>query len=440
MTNMKKHNDLPRREFLKQTGAWSVGAGLALAGPSLFLNRTRAQTGESPSEFIGVGVIGTGGQGTYHLNAPSMSKHVVAVCDVDAGHLARARKAVQDRTGRTPATYRDYRQLLASKEVDAVLIATPDHWHALLTVNACEAGKDVYCEKPLTLVIREGSAMVKAARDHKRIVQTGSQQRSDAKFRRGCEYVRSGRIGDIRAVRVGIPGVNWMKDPPVPDSAPPPELDYNLWLGPAPERPYNRHRVHYYFRFFWDYSGGQMTNWGAHHLDIAQWGLGMDTSGPVEVAAHADYDPQGRFETPVWFECNYTYANGIKLNCGMSFRIGTTFEGQDGILFMDRGKLESTVKGALAEPLGPDEVHLYVSGQHHQNWFDCIKSRQLPICDVAIGHRSATVCHLGNLAVRLKRKIRWDPVKEEIIDDPEASRHLSYAYRAPWHLPGLEPA
>lgn len=436
---MKSTSRMVRRDFLKQSGGLSLGVGALLAAPSLFLNRTRAQTGESPSQAIGVGIIGVGGQGKSNMMTPTMVKHVRAVCDVDKKRVEEAQKQLAEKTGAVAKGYGDYRELLENKDLDAVLVATPDHWHALPAVHACQAGKDVYVEKPLTLTIHEGWAMVQAARHYKRVVQTGSQQRSwrDEKFRRACEYIRSGRIGDVKAIRVGLPGVNWTREPAVPDSAPPPELDYNTWLGPAPDRPYNKHRVHYYFRFFWDYSGGQMTNWGAHHLDIAQWALGMDESGPVEIEARAEGDPERRYEVPAWFEITYTYANGIKIVCGQSHRIGTTFEGQDGILYVDRGRLESSVKGALEEPLGSDEVRLPVSKDHHQNWFDCIKSRQSPICDVAVGHRSATVCHLGNIAVRTGRKLKWDPKKEEMVGDPEAAKQIQYDYRAPWVLPKI---
>ncbi|HNQ88565.1 MAG TPA: Gfo/Idh/MocA family oxidoreductase [Verrucomicrobiota bacterium] len=440
---MKHANRLPRRAFLQQATRLTVTGGAVLWAPHVFWNRTRAQTGESPSEAIRVGIIGVGGQGRSNMSTPTMAPHVVAVCDVDRSHVAEAQKQLKAKTGYDAKGYcPDYRRMLEDKDIDAVLIATPDHWHALPAIHACQAGKDVYVEKPLTLTVHEGWAMVKAARYYKRIVQTGSQQRSwsDQKFRRACEYVRSGRIGDIKTVRVGLPGVNWTKDAAVPDGEPPAELDYPFWLGPAPFRPYNKHRVHYYFRFFWDYSGGQMTNWGAHHLDITQWGLGMDESGPVEIEARAEFDPQKRYEVPSWFEITYTYASGIKVLCGQSHRIGTTFQGQDGIIYVDRGRLESTVKDALAEPLAADEVQLSVSRDHHKNWFDSIKSRQLPICDVAIGHRSATVCHLGNIAVRTGRRMRWDPAKEQIVGDDALARHLSYEYRKPWELPKIPSA
>lgn len=374
------------------------------------------------------------------MSTRTMIKHVVALCDVDSARLAEAQKQLKERGGGEAKLYSDYRRLLEDKTIDAVLIATPDHWHALPTIHACQAGKDVYVEKPLSLTIEEGKAMVRAARYYKRVVQTGSQQRSwpDQKFRRACEYVRSGRIGDVKTIRVGLPGVNWTKDPLVPDSEPPKELDYEFWLGPAPYRPYNKHRVHYYFRFFWDYSGGQMTNWGAHHLDIAQWALGMDESGPVEAGGRAEFDAQKRYEVPSWFEITYKYANGITIICGQSHRIGTTFEGQDGIIYVDRGRLESSVKGVLEEPLGQDEVRLPVSKDHHQNWFDAIKSRQPPICDVAIGHRSATVCHLGNIAVQsLGKTIKWNPAAEQIVGEPVHLKQLDYEYRKPWVLPKI---
>ena len=436
---MKSTPRYPRREFLKQGSRWSLGTGLLLASPNLFLNHTRAQTGESPSELVRVGIIGTGGQGRSNMMTPTMVKHVVALCDVDTTRLAEAQKRLKEKTGLEAKPYADYRRLLEDKEIDAVLIATPDHWHTLPAIHACQAGKDLYVEKPLTLSIHEGLALVKAARHYQRIVQTGSQQRSwpDEKFRRACEYVRSGRLGEVKMIRVGLPGVNWTKEPPVPDSEPPRELNYDFWLGPAPSRPYNKHRVHYYFRFFWDYSGGQMTNWGAHHLDIAQWGLGMDESGPVEISARAEFDEQKRYEVPTWSEITYLYANGTRIICGQSHRIGTTFEGQDGLIYVDRGKLESTVKGAIEEPLGQDEVRLPVSKDHHQNWFDSIKSRKPPICDVAIGHRSATVCHLGNIAAQTGQKLKWDPAKQELVGGSVPVKQFAYEYRKPWELPKI---
>jgi len=288
----------------------------------------------------------------------------------------------------------------------------------------------------LTLTIAEVKAMVAAARTNSRIVQTGSQQRSDDKFRRACELVRSGRIGKVHTVRVGISGVNFGKKKPISNSkTPPAELVYNFWLGPAPYRSYNAKHVHYNFRFFWDYSGGQMTNWGAHHLDIAQWGLGMDKSGPVLIEGKAKYNAEKLFEVPEWCEVKYEYANGIKMICGQSEKGGTTFEGADGTIHVSRDVLDVKPEKLGEEPLGGSDVHLYESKDHHGNWLDCIHSRKLPICDVAIGHRSASVCHLGNIAIRSQKTIHWDPVKERIVGDHELAKMTSRPYRAPWSLP-----
>jgi predicted dehydrogenase len=420
---------LNRRRFLQTTSTTFLTT--TLIGPSVFLNRTLAATGENPSEFIRIGFIGVGGQGNSNLGA--LMKNAVAVCDVDETHLAKTKARVEKANGRTCAAYKDYRRILDDKAIDAVLIATPDHWHALPTIHACEAGKDVYCEKPLTLTIAEGQAMVNAARRCQRIVQTGSQQRSDPKFRLACELVRSGRLGAIRNVRVGIAKVNFA-GPPVPDSEPPAELDYDFWLGPAPWRPYNLKRVHYLFRFFWDYSGGQMTNWGAHHLDIAQWGLGMDESGPVSIEAKARFQGEGWYEVPEWCEITYKYANGVTVTCGQDHKMGALFEGEKGSIYVNRGVLQSTPEEIVTEPLGDDDVRLYQSNNHHRNWLECIKSRKLPIADVAIGHRTATVCHLGNIAIRTGRKLQWDPAREKIIGHADAASRMTYAYRQPWRL------
>jgi predicted dehydrogenase len=447
---------LSRRQFLRTARNASLAAGAGMALPNIFLNQTKAQTGQNPSEFIRVGFIGVGGQGNSNLGA--MMKNAVAVCDVDSDHLAKTKKKVETANKRPCAAYKDYRQLLESKDIDAVLIATPDHWHTLPAIHACQAGKDVYCEKPLTLTIGEGQALVRTVRQTKRILQTGSQQRSDAKFLKAAEYVRNGRLGKIKRVLVGLTGVNWTKDPLTKDSEPPKELDYDMWLGPAPYRPYNEHRVHYYFRFFWDYSGGQMTNWGAHHLDITQWALGMDESGPAEIDGKGEFDPEKRFETPIKFGITYKYANGVIVECrspqmqvtdvlpekkdhameildGKGEFNGCIFEGEKGLLYINRGVIRAWPDEILEEPLKPGDTRLYASKEHHANWLECIKSRKAPICEAVIGHRSATVCHLGNISIRTGKKLKWDPAKEEIVGDAEAAKWINKPYRAPWKLP-----
>jgi predicted dehydrogenase len=360
-------------------------------------------------------------------------KLAVAVCDVDSDRLGKAKERVEKAIGKPCAAVSDYRKLLDMKDVDAVVVSTPDHWHALTTIHACEAGKDVYCEKPLSLTVVEGRAMVNAARKHKRIVQTGSQQRSSKEFRTACELVRNGYIGRVHTVRVGIPGVNF-KGPAVADSDPPAELAYDFWLGPAPKKQYNKLHVHYNFRFFWDYSGGQMTNWGAHHLDIAQWGLGTDNTGPVTIEGTARYHKDRWYEVPEFFDVTYKYANGVTILCGQGQKGGTTFEGDRGTIHVNRGKLESTPAELIKTQLGEKDERLYGSTGHHANWLECIKTRKLPICDVEIGHRSATVCHLGMIAVRRGRPITWNATEETIQNDSEAAAMLSRPYRAPWKL------
>jgi predicted dehydrogenase len=431
---MTSESKTPRREFLRRSGAVAA-AGFAFP---MIVDRCVLGGAETPppSERVRVGVIGVGGQGTANLKALQKEKtaEVVAVCDVDKEHLAKA-KALAGAGDKPFQGFADYRRLLDDKSIDAVLIATPDHWHALPTIEACSAGKDVYCEKPLSLAVFEGKAMVEAARKYKRIVQTGSQQRSDDRFRLACELVRSGRLGTIKTVRISLPAVNF-KGPAVPDSSPPPELDYQSWLGPAPDRPYNEKRVHYLFRFFWDYSGGQMTNFGAHHLDIAQWALGRDESGPTSIEATAQFRKDKWYEVPERSEITYTYDDGIKVICEQGGKAGPNvlFQGTKGSIAVSRGKIESTPPEILKQPLESGDVHLYASKNHHKNWLDCIKSRALPICDVAIGHRSATVCHLGNIAIRTGRKITWDPKAQTIVGDTEAASMLARPYRTPWTL------
>jgi predicted dehydrogenase len=441
---MSSDSQTPRREFLRRCGA-TVAGGFAF--PMIVDRRVLGGAGfVPPSESVRIGFIGVGrgsdgkgGQGIANLKAIQKEKgaEAVAVCDVDKDHLAKA-KTLAESSGRPCLAFADYRKLLDDKSIDAVLISTPDHWHALPMIDACAAGKDVYCEKPLSLTVAEGKAMVEAARKYKRIVQTGSQQRSDDGFRLTCELVRSGRLGTIKTVRTSLPAVNF-KGPGVPDSTPPPTLDYQTWLGPAPERHYNEKRVHYLFRFFWDYSGGQMTNFGAHHLDIAQWALNRDESGPTTIEATAKFQKDGWYEVPERSEIVYTYDDGIKVIVEQGGKAGPNvlFEGTKGTIAVSRGnKIESNPAEIRTMPLKSGDVHLYVSKSHHKNWLDCIQSRELPICDVAIGHRSATVCHLGNIAIRTGRKITWDPKAQEIVGDPEAAAMLARPYRSPWSLSG----
>ena len=428
-----RSNQLTRRTFLGRTvAAGTLTAGASAAGVAVapyFVPRSAF----GANDRINTAHIGVRNQGAGNLKA--FLSHAVAICDVDKEVLEKAVKTVEQ-TGRKCDAVGDYRRLLDRKDIDAVVISTPDHWHALMTINACDAGKDVYCEKPLSLTVSEGRRMVEAARRNKRIVQTGSQQRSDAKFRTACEMVRSGRIGKLETILVGIPGPNHPGEP-VPDSTPPSTLDYDLWLGPAPSRPYNSKRTHYNFRFFWDYSGGQMTNFGAHHIDIAHWGMGTDDSGPLEIEGQATFHPQKWHEVSETCRVTYKYPNDVTMIVGQKQKDipdGATFVGSKGKIYVTRGKIVSEPEELSKEPLKESDVHLYVSGNHHKNFLECIKSRELPICDVEIGHRSATACHLGNIAIRTGRKIQWDAAKEQIVGDAGAAAMLSRPYRDPWKI------
>jgi len=376
------------------------------------------------NDRIGIGYIGVGRRAREIMTLPPGAE-IVAISDVYKKRLDEIG------AGRTWKSFQDYRKLLELKEVDAVIITTPDHWHALNAVHACQAGKDVYCEKPLSLTVREGRAMVQAARRYQRIFQTGSQQRSMEACRFGCELIRSGRIGKVHTVHADNYPSPW--EPNLPPQPVPEGLDWDMWLGQTPVRPY--HEEIYLPRVrgteagwisFRAYSGGEMTGWGSHGLDIIQWALGMDDSGPVEVW------PEGEgLKCPVSFR----YADGAVVHLdGKGPHGGGLFIGSKGQIFIDRGLYRAEPEEIAKAPLGPSDVHLYKSTNHMQNWLDCIRSRKAPVADVEIGHRSATVCHLGNIARWTGRRLRWDPAKETFIGDDQANALLQRPMRSPWSL------
>jgi len=427
---------ITRRRFFASAARTAAGVGVGLGAlGGLGTGRAVRSAAVGPNEKIYMGLIGCGGRGRgdmhNHMRHPDVE--FIALCDVDSQRLDAAGGDVLRKYGRAPKKFKDFRKMLEMEDLDAVIIATPDHWHSLIAIAAAEAGKDIYCEKPLSLTIAEGRAMVEAVRRYRRVFQTGSQQRSAANFRLACELVRNGRIGKLRRIRTcigGTPRAAWE-----PNQPPPPHLDWNMWLGPAPYVPYTPKRCHYTFRWFWDYSGGKMTDWGAHHNDIAQWGNGTELSGPISVEGRGFSPADNFFETPTWFEVRYEYENGVELICQSEGRNGITFYGTDGRIFVCRGGvLECDPPEIKFEPLGPGDVHLYKSDDHVGNFLECVRTRKLPICDVEIGHRSCTVCHLGNIAIRLGRKLRWNPAAEHFVDDPEAERWIEKPMRAPWHL------
>ena len=415
-----------RRTFLKH----STAAGVTLAAPGFLKQSISAPLNDQ----ITLGFIGVGGMGTHNLkgflNNPEV--RIPAVCDVDRNHGRAAQNLVNEKyKNQDCALYIDFRDVIARPDIDAVVISTPDHWHTLPTLEAARHGKDIYLEKPLTLTVSEGRIISDTVRKYSRVLQTGSMQRSMLLFRRACELVRNGYIGEIQRVKVSLPGNN-RTCPPTWQPQPAPEsLDYEFWLGPAPYEPYTAQRCHYTFRFIRDYSGGQTTNWGAHYLDIAQWGLGMDHSGPVKIIGRGEFPETGLFNTATYIDFDMIYENGVKLTCRTGGQ-GTKFIGSEGSVFVNRGRLVTEPDSLCSVQIGPDDEHLYVSNDHHQNFIDCIRSRRNPITDAEIGHRSATLCHLGNIAMLLKAELHWDPVNERILNHDAANRMLSKPYREPW--------
>jgi predicted dehydrogenase len=429
--NVSERLKTSRRGFLKTSAA-----GLAVAPTIIPATALASADRPAPSDRVVVGCIGTGDLGRrHHLNnmlLPNKRIEVAAVCDVDQNRRDQAAVDVFNKTKKRVGIYEDFRDLCDRTDIDAVLIATPDHWHALTSLYAMESGKDVYCEKPLTLTIDEGKKLVATARQYGTVFQTGSQQRSDNRFRLACELVRNGYIGELKTVDTYINNVGSGEWKPV--TTPPPELNWDFYVGPAPYRDYCPNRVHYDFRWFLDFSGGKLTDWGAHHNDIAQWGIGSDGSGPVKVSAQGKFSETGPFDVANEFDVTYTYGNGVVLTCHSQGENGVKFTGTNGWIFVSRGTIEASDRAILKSEFKSSDTRLYKSLHHHNNWLDCIQSRERPICDVEIGHRSCTICHLGNIALRLGRPLEWDPVKEDFVNDEYASRLVRKPMRAPWQV------
>lgn len=422
-----------RREFL--------GTAAASASVLALTNTNFGQEGQRPNanERLNLGFIGVGMMGRGHLGGflGNRAVQVVAICDV---HRVRLQDSV-DRVNRAYAqqrkagTYRgcgshtDFRELLGRRDIDAVVISTPDHWHAIPAILAARAHKHIYCEKPLSLTIAESRAMVQAARDNRIVFQTGSQQRTEfnGNFRRAVEYVRSGRIGRVQRIRVGVGGPAVPCDLAAEET--PNDVNWDLWNGPSPERAYNHvlcpvgiHRHFPVWRNYREYAGGGLADMGAHHFDIAQWALNMDNSGPTRIIPPENGNTGLRF----------VYANGVEMIHGGPS--GCTFEGTEGTIYVDRGRIESTPNTILREALGENDFHLpRIANNHRQNWLDCIRSGERPVADVEIGARSAQVCQLGNIGYWLRRELRWNPEREEFVNDAEANRLRSRENRAPWN-------
>lgn len=422
-----------RRGFFKAAGS-TILAGIAL--PTVITSPIFGK--QSPNNQITLGFIGTGMQGrillSQFLTMPDC--RVVALCDIDKEKLGAAKNMVLENSGGGCDTYHDFRELLAKADINGVVIAVPEHWHSIIAVETCRAGKDVYCEKPLALTIAESRQIVTEAKQTDRIFQTGSMQRSDFKFRQACEIVRNGLIGEVKTVRVSIAAGGYLMYPvacnlpaePVPDC-----LDWDMWLGPSQFRPYNSRLAPPVENFVWphwrdykDFAGGLMTDWGAHHFDIAQWGLGMDDSGPVEInPANREY--AGKL--------TYRYANGVIVVKDDTLKeLSVTFYGTKGQVEVSREFIETKPESLLTHRFGPNDIRLYRNDNHYANWLDCIRTRQKPICNAEIGCRTATVCHLGIIAHQLNRTLKWNPVKEQFIGDEQANRLTGRPMRSPWQL------
>jgi predicted dehydrogenase len=446
-------HSVDRRRFLQSASA-ALGFPAIIPGSALGLNGATA-----PSRRTTLGLIGCGGRANdvvkNFLNDSRVQ--VLAVCDVER-ESTRYNKNITRKTGAlgrepmrrmidahyagaTCAAHEDFRDLLARSDIDAVQIATPDHWHAVQAVAAARAGKHIYCEKPLALTIAQGRFMSDAVRGAGVVWQTGSQQRSDVHFRMAAEFIRNRRLGPLKEIRVGLASDNRDNNGHASQTAPAPVpdgLNYDLWLGPAPDAPFCPARLHSNWRWFYDYSGGNITDFGAHHLDIVQWALGMDDSGPV---ALSDFSaswpaPGSLYTTPLTFAFTCRYADGtpVRVADKMDFGSGIQFIGELGSITTRRGGLKFDPI-ELRRPLGKDDIRLYESRDHFRNFIDAIQDGVAPAAPIEAAHRSITVAHLANIALRLKRdRLEWDPETERVINDPDAHALTSRPMRAPWQL------
>jgi predicted dehydrogenase len=436
--NPKPFN-ISRRSFLKNCAAMVASTGL----PAWFVERELLGASTSvkplgPNDRPGVALVGCGGMGRGDAKNATRFGEIVAVCDVDQKHVAQAAEQFT-KDGKTPATYNDFRKLMERKDVHVVITGTPDHWHTLVNLAATQTGKDVYGEKPLTLTIDEGKHLVKAVRKHKTVLQTGTQQRSDPRFRLACELVRNQRLGKLKEVTVWLPA--GLREGPFATKPVPQELNWDFWLGQAPKVDYLPQRCHLYFRYWYDYSGGTMTDWGAHHNDIALWAIGLP--GPVQAQGKALAQPiPGGYTAISEYDVKFTYSNGVVHNVRTTKadnifggvedpsgqRNGVHFEGTDGWIWVNRGNLRASDKALIETPLPESAVHLYNSEDHMGNFFDCVRSRKLPIAHVEAGHRSASISHLGAIALRTGLELHWDPTAEKFVG-PNAKTANPYLVR-----------
>jgi predicted dehydrogenase len=426
---------ISRRLWLKQAAATA-----AVAGASLFIPASELGSGTrpAPSKRLTLAIIGIGSMGMRNLKGflNEDDCQITGVCDVDASRLKAGAEEVNRHYGDAGcAQYRDFREVIARKDIDLLCLSVPDHWHSIPAILGLTAGKDIYGEKPLALTVAEGRAMANAVKQFGRVWQTGSWQRSVPHFRFACNLVRSGRIGKVLRAEVGIgfgPTTGVEPVMPVPEG-----FDYEMWLGPAPWAPYTEKRCHFNFRWISDYAGGQITDWGAHHIDIAQWGLGTEETGPLEVEGVGRYPTEGLWDTPITYRFDCRFATGQTMTVASEdvFKNGVRFFGERGWVHVDRDRVTTEPASLLAEYHSGGMARNLADRQgHRRNFLDCVKSRGVPISNIEVAHRSITVGHLGNIAMSLGRKIRWNPATECVLNDESAQQMLSRTMRSPWAL------
>ncbi len=444
---IENRNRLPRRTFLRNS--LSAAAGAALLSPTVV--PSSAFGASAPSNRVTVGMIGMGRQ-AYYSNVKSFLSfpdvQVVAVCDVDAWRLENGRKAVEDYYAKNRssgafkgcAVFRDFRDLLARPDIDAVMVSTPDHWHVPISIAAAQAGKDISCEKPVTLCIEEGRILSDTVRRYNRVFRMDSEFRSLACFQKTCELVLNGRIGKVHTIRTGVP-VGDVAGPVEPTMPVPKELDYEMWLGPAPVAPYTVNRVHdphKYDRPGWmrvrDYCEGMITNWGAHLNDIAQWGNGTERTGPIEVEGTGKYPRDGLWGVLLSFEVRYKYANGVQFFYNTS-RPYVRFEGNEGWIEADYNKRTITAQpqSLLDSPIKSDEIHLPLKDEK-RDFIDAVKTRGQTLADAEVAQRTTSLCQLGHIAIQVGHQLTWDPQAERFTNDEAANRLLGRPMRSPWSL------
>lgn len=441
--------NISRRAFLRRCSAFAALTGL----PAWFVERQQLLAAETEAATAakrgandkpGIALVGCGGMGTWDGQNAGNHGHVLAVCDVDAARSA-ATAAKYRELGHHPEIYSDFRHLLERDDIHVIINATPDHWHSLVNIAAAKAKKDIYAEKPLTLTVDEGRHVIKAVRENGVVLQTGTQQRSMQRFRLACELVRNGRLGRLKVAKVWLPA--GLREGPFAPSPAPDGLNWDFWQGQTPAVSYVKERCHGTFRFWYEYSGGTMTDWGAHHNDIAYWAVGQTAPERVESRRLSEPIPGG-YTTIADYEVQYTYADGTGLHIATTRDDtiygahtnpqgqpnGIRFEGTDGWIWVNRDEIKASDPDLLRQPLPENAVRLYASKDHMLNFFDCVRSRALPICDVETGHRSANMCHLGAISLRTGRKLRWDAAKEVFVGAhaKEANAHLKREMRKPY--------